>query len=210
MPALNTTITTNGDTNTGWYNGRRTFVYRERVQATTGAGVVTLKSVFPARSKLVAYTLTAATTSTGAVSGSDGAATANGVGVVFGSAAGTQPTTGTAINGVNIVALANGATTTLASSLAGRGDHWFQPGTVTATAGGISGFIQQVKNTSTNDLPIFLIPTRATGSSYTTAFQTDTTFYKFGTGTTTSTVVGADVNVVLYFEQYADNGVAEA
>lgn len=209
MPTLNTTITTNGDTNTGWFNGRRTFDYRERVQATTGAASVQMKSNFPPRSRLVAYTITAATTSTGGVVGNDGTNTANGVGVTLGSAAGTQPTTGTSLNSTNYVAFANGTNTTLASSLAGRGNHWWQPGTTTATAGGISGFIGAIQNTSTNELPMFFVPTFSTGSSFRNAFQTDTTFFKFGTSTTTSTVVGADFNVVLYFEQYADNGVAE-
>lgn len=209
MPPINTTITTTGDTNSGWYNGRRVFAYRERVQATTGAGAVQLKSNFPARSKLVAYTITAATTSTGGVTGNDGTNTANGVGVFVGTAAGTTPTVGTGINQTNFVAFANGTNTTLASNLAGRGDHWFQPGTNTATAGGLSGFIQQIKNTSTSDLPLFFVPTFSTGSSYRYAYETNTNNYKFGTSTTTSTVVGADFNVVLYFEQYADNGVAE-
>lgn len=207
MALVNTSVPTTGDSNAGWYNGRVASVPRQRVQPTLGSGFVQLAGYMPARSKLVWATLVA--NAAGAVVGNDVTNTANGIALVLGTAAtATAPATGTALNSTSFIAFANGATTTLASTLAGRGDHWFQPGTVTATASSLSGFIGQIKNTSSTPLPVFAVPSFVTGSSYRTAYQTDNTFFKFGTGTATSTATAADFSACVYVEEFSDNGVA--
>ena len=209
MASVNTTPTTASQSASGWYQGRKQWVYRKRVALTAGATYQSLGFNLPAKSRVItAHIRNAGSGIT--ISGGINSAAVDGVALMaFPVSAATQTT----------VLTAPPANTASASSPVGTAG-WFiaAVGTGTTESNGVSRRLPQVEgystvqkamNTYNADAFLALVPTIVTASSFQQrSTSTDTNLWNgFGTYTATTATATTDcgsVDVVLYVETCDD------
>lgn len=206
---LNTTPATTFQSSAGWYQGRKSIVYRQRVKLTAGATYQALGFNLPAAARVVGVHIRNAGSGI-TISGGINSAAVDGVALMaFPVSAATQTT----------VLTSPPANTASASNPVGT-NGWFIAaiGTGTTESNGVSRRLPQVegystvqKSMNTYNTPalLALVPTIVTASSFQQrATSTDTNLWNgFGTYTATTATATTDcgsTDVVLYVETMDD------
>ena len=215
MSAPSTTPSTTFESSAAWYGGRKAIRYRQRVECTHGSFQKALGFNVPAYARVIAAHIRNTTAAT--ITGTAAGATANSIALCMfpvSSPAVTSPltaapTTATVKGVSNTVSTLNGGFTNgciLAQT----------PGIGTSETNGVyrgapiisrvatTGGAQLAENANPVEAYLALVPALLSSNTIAVNATDSTAGFLFGTTTTTSTVVSATVDVVLYAETYAD------
>ncbi len=213
MASINTTPTTTFETSKGWYQGRQCQLLRQRVNCTIGSQLVALGGNLPAYSRAIYASIRNVIVPT--VTGTAAAVTANSIALVMFPV--SSPAVTAALTSSPATVTVKSKTQTITTyGIFTEGTMLAQtPGIGTNETNGVyrgipivgrvntTGGCQAAENPTPAPALLALVPANLSSNTFQVNAATDTGFY-FGTSTTTGTTIAATLDVVLYYETYAD------
>lgn len=213
MASVNTTPSTTFETAKGWFQGRQCLLLRQRVNCNLGAQLVALGGNLPAYSRVVHAAIRNVIVPT--VTGTAAAVTANSIALVMFPV--SSPAVTAALTSSPATVTVKSKTQTLSTyGIFTEGTMLAQtPGIGTSETNGVyrgvpivnrvntTGGCQQAENPTPAPALLAVVPANLSSNTFQVNAAIDTGFY-FGTGSATGTTTVATVDVVLYYETYAD------
>lgn len=215
MPIPSTTPSTTYAEKTSWYGGRKAKCFTQRVECTHGAFQKALGFNVPAYARVIAAHIRNTTVAT--ITGTAAGATANSIALVMFPV--SSPAVTQALTAAVSTATVKGVSATISTLNGGFTNGCIvaqTPGIGTSETNGVyrgapiisrvntTGGCQLAENANPVEAYLALVPALLSSNTIAVNATDSTAGFLFGTTTTTSTVVSATVDVVLYTETYDD------